>query len=116
VGCSGEYFVSSCIEKRSGSHPHRATGVDHFAFPPAADWLITVIDDSQPGLAEVVAGVIATIEAYVAKHGLQKEASSIDGYDNVGVIAIRCSARLKQVIEEFPDVLAIEQSQSNQAF
>lgn len=83
---------------------------------PLSDWLITVTDDSQQGLAEVVAGVIAKIEAYVAKHGLQKEAPSIDGYDNVGVIAIRCSARLQQVIEEFPEVLAIEQSQTAQPF
>lgn len=83
---------------------------------PLSNWVITVTDDSRSGLAEVVVGVISKIEAYVARHGLQQEAPSIDGYDTIGVIAIRCSPRLQQVIEEFPEVLAIEESQNNQPF
>lgn len=109
--CTGRDLVGGLIHQRNNpynapKHAERSASLSL----PLSDWLITVENDPTRRPAEVVAGVINQLDDYVTTHGLHGEVAFVDTVEEAGAIAIRCSARLEQIIEEFPEVSAIRAS------
>lgn len=100
-------------------HSRNAENVDLNAASlslPLADWIITVAEDPARSSAVVVRSLVDKIGNYLDRHGLHHEVGTINKLESIDIIAIQCSARMEQILEEFPEVLSIERCQDMQLF
>lgn len=109
-GCGFDTVASRCSAAEKAESPSLKTSL--------SNWIVSVEGGGDGDLASTVNTAIEDIRQLVHEKGLEGEFDfdSLEGLHELGIITLRCSPRLRELIEEIPGVSRIDPDSEVSAF